>query len=235
MLMNKFISILLLLIFIVGCSHLPPQREPTSDGNSDIIYDNVDSEDGTYVGEDGYVYTKDAQRIIIDTMGEDISRDQLVTLTEGDTLNYNGQEIKVEKLSRHENLVLKIGDQVRVIDVTKLDLIVNDIIVYVEQFDFENNQATVKFKPLELGENEYLLKIDGTANIGGSVLTLDQISSDDLHYVTVNVYTSYGDQKSGRVRQGGTIVVGDVKVTNVQSNPRSITLEKYAILRLEAR
>ena len=233
--MNKFISILLLLIFIVGCSHLPPQREPTSNENSDILYDNIDSEDETYVGEDGYVYTKDGQRIIIDTMGEDISRDQLVTLTEGDTLNYNGQEIKVEKLSRHENLVLRIGDQVRVIDVTKSDLIVNDIVVYVEQFDFENNEASVKFKPLVLGENEYLLKIDGTANIGGSVLTLDQISSDDLHYVTVNVYTSYGDQESGRVRQGGTIVIGDVKVTNVQSNPRSITLEKYAILRLEAR
>src|SRR3989344_707804 len=220
MLMNKFISILLLLIFIVGCSHLPQQREPTSDENLGIVYDNVDSEDDI---------------VYYDTMGEDISGDELVILTEGDTLNYNGQEIKVEKLSRHENLVLRIGDQVRVIDVTKSDLIVNDIVVYVEQFDFENNEVSVKFKPLVLGENEYLLKIDGTANIGGSVLTLDQISSDDLHYVTVNVYTSYGDQKSGRVRQGGTIVVGDVKVTNVQSNPRSITLEKYAILRLEAR
>ena len=220
--MNKFISILLLLIFIVGCSHLPQQRESISDENS-VVYDNVDSEQ-----------TQDAEKVKYDTMEENLE-DQLVTLTEGDTLNYNGQEIKVEKLSRHENLVLRIGDQVRVIDVTKSDLIVNDIVVYVEQFDFENNEASVKFKPLVLGENEYLLKIDGTANIGGSVLTLDQISSDDLHYVTVNVYTSYGDQKSGRVRQGGTIVVGDVKVTNVQSNPRSITLEKYAILRLEAR
>ena len=222
MLMNKFISILLLLIFIVGCSHLPQQRESISDENS-VVYDNVDSEQ-----------TQDAEKVKYDTMEENLE-DQLVTLTEGDTLNYNGQEIKVEKLSRHENLVLRIGDQVRVIDVTKSDLIVNDIVVYVEQFDFENNEVSVKFKPLVLGENEYLLKIDGTANIGGSVLTLDQISSDDLHYVTVNVYTSYGDQKSGRVRQGGTIVVGDVKVTNVQSNPRSITLEKYAILRLEAR
>jgi len=220
--MNKFISILLLLIFIVGCSHLPQQRESISDENS-VVYDNVDSEQ-----------TQDAEKVKYDTMEENLE-DQLVTLTEGDTLNYNGQEIKVEKLSRHENLVLRIGDQVRVIDVTKSDLIVNDIVVYVEQFDFENNEVSVKFKPLVLGENEYLLKIDGTANIGGSVLTLDQISSDDLHYVTVNVYTSYGDQKSGRVRQGGTIVVGDVKVTNVQSNPRSITLEKYAILRLEAR
>src|SRR3989344_7870265 len=179
MLMNKCISILLLLIFIVGCSHLPQQRESISDENS-VVYDNVDSEE-TYVGEDGYVYTQDGERVKYDTMEENLE-DQLVTLTEGDTLNYNGQEIKVEKLSRHENLVLKIGNQVRVIDVTKLDLIVNDIIVYVEQFDFENNQATVKFKPLELGENEYLFKIDGTVNIDGSVVTLDQISSDDLHY-----------------------------------------------------
>src|SRR3989344_6723641 len=95
MLMNKFISILLLLIFIVGCSHLPQQRESISDENS-VVYDNVDSEQ-----------TQDAEKVKYDTMEENLE-DQLVTLTEGDTLNYNGQEIKVEKLSRHENLVLRI-------------------------------------------------------------------------------------------------------------------------------
>jgi hypothetical protein len=211
--MKKLISILLLLIFIVGCSHLSP-KEPDSSSNSnvdeDVVYDNVDSE----ITESG---------------------EKVVTLTEGDTLTYNGYDITVEKLSRNDKLILKIGDQIRVIDETKTDLVVYDIVVYVEQFDFDNSKASVRFKPLVLGDNEYLLKIRGTVDISGSIVTLDQISTDDLHYVTVNVYTSYKQQESGRVKQGETRVIGDVKVTNIKTNPRAISLEKYAILRLEPR
>ena len=210
----KYIFLLLItLLLISGCSHIDAAGGEATDidDEPEVIYGEPEKDsDDTYVGDDSKVYI----------------------LKKGEKVTVDGTLIKVKDFTQNEKLILEIGDQVRQIEETKKEVIVNGLVITPDKFDFNSGEITLLVEPLVLKLNEYFVKQGESVKVGSRTFTLTNILTDDLRHIEVQVF-AYETQYAARIKESDSKLVGGLKVTNVKSNPRGITLEKYSIVRLE--
>lgn len=211
----KYLAILfLVLILISGCSHYP-----STDGEKNNIVDKEETE--IIYGE-----PDEKPKEVVQTPNK------LYILKKGESVTVDNIIIRVLEFSYDEKLSLEIGGEVRQLEETKEEMIVQGLVIILDAFDFETGKIGLIIEPLVLGANEYFFKQGGNVKVGSSVFTLDKILTDDLKQIEVKVF-AYDTQYAERIKEGATKDVGSLRVTNIKTNPRGITLEKYSVVRIE--
>ena len=83
-----------------------------------------------------------------------------------------------------------------------------------------------------LNENEYILDFNKEITVLGKKIVLRDVTNGDASSIQVQVSQGLeGDTKN--IVKGKTEDLIGLKITHVRSNPRAISYEKYAIVRVE--
>lgn len=121
------------------------------------------------------------------------------------------------------------GHEYMVSETNKPDILEGiEITVKKVSFDPEGKEtyAITKIVQYTPGANEYLMYLEDATTVGGKAIKLTAFNSDGSIYVRV-------ESTEDRIREGETKTIRDLKITNVKTNLRAITSEKYSILRIE--
>lgn len=204
--MKKALMICLILIFVAGCITVEEKPKDIVVRASDGLSESLEAVKGD-LGSDEYLMTPESRVVI------------------------GGREVTMKELAYDYKMTFKIDGQTYLITETNKEEIVNDVIITVKKVNFDpedvDTYAIVNIIKYVPGENEYLMYYEDNVVVGGSTVTLRRFNDDGSIYVKVD------DLEDERVKKGETIEIRDLSITNVKTNLRAITSEKYSVLRIE--
>jgi len=203
--MKKVLILCLLLVFVAGC--VPLENKP------------LDVVDRAGFG------LSDA----LESLKGKLSSNEYL-LTPASKVRVDGKLVELKDLAFDYKMIFSIDGQDYLIKETNREEIVNGLSITVTKvsFDPENKDtyAITKIAKYVPGENEYLMYIDNMVTIDGKNVKLYKFLDDKSIYLSV-------DNTDERIKEGETKVIKDLKITNVKTNLRAITSEKYSILKIE--
>lgn len=118
------------------------------------------------------------------------------------------------------NSPAKINNQE--ISISKLNLILDPL----------KRSIQLSIEDIFLNENEHALDYNQEINIQGKNVKLTDVYTDKLDSIQIKVSQSL-ESEIKRINKGKTEETLGLNITNIRSNPRPITYEKYAIIKIE--
>jgi len=210
----KKILICLLVLLIIGCV---PEKQTGFEKLESIEEPEDINNVGKYI-EEG---TKFVKEIIADEYK--LSPNKFLTL--------DGKRVELVDITPDYELIMKINGKEYIIYETNKQEIIDNIEIMATKIKFDptgkNTYAIFKVKKYEPGLNEYLMHINDKIYLKGHTIILLDVDTDKLQSINLRV-----DNIDKRINKGKTEIIYDLKITNIETNPRAITSEKYAIIKI---
>jgi len=154
----------------------------------------------------------------------------------GDEVTIGGESFIISFISQDGEIVLKQDNLEILLEGTNNRAKVNNQEVWATKLDLalDSSERTIELniEDIELGDNDYIFDLDTKIEILGKNVQLVDIDTDSLESISIRV-TDDSESITERINKGETIEILGLKVTNIRSNPRAITYEKYAIVGVE--
>ena len=90
----------------------------------------------------------------------------------------------------------------------------------------------VKIEDININEHEYIFEYGEEKEIKGLKVSLKDVDDDDLSSISVRVSQGLNAQ-TVRINHWKIVESIGLNITNIRINPRPISADKYAILRIE--
>lgn len=204
----KKILFSLLILFLMGCVPLQQIKQPVEENIGEV--ENL-VEEGT-----GFVKEIVAEEYKI---------------TPGGAMTVEGIKLKVVDITPDYEILLNVDDIDYIIYETHKQEIVRglEIVVNDKKFDptGKNTYVILKVTKFVPGENEYLMYNNDQITVADKVITLSSVDTDTLQSILIKV-----NNIEKRLNKGQTENINNLAVTNVNTNPRAVTSEKYAIVKV---
>ena len=198
----KKILICLLLIFIMGCI---PLEEIKEEGVEKYVEEGVG-----FVKEivaDEYKFIPGGSIVIEDT------------------------KLEVIDINTEYEVTVKVKDIEYVIYETQQREIIDGLDITAKEIKFdptgENTYVILKAVKYEANPNEYLMYINDEITVADHIVILLNVDTDKLQSISIRV-----DTTDNRVNKGKTVQAHNLEITNIDTNPRAVTSEKYAIVKV---
>jgi len=200
------IMLLFLITFLLGCT--------TADPDPDPVEDEVMEQDD----------------IVVDP-------DQPIEYFTGDSFSIEAETLTITDITSDGKIYLDLNNKEFILYGTNNPLKVGSTEVSATSIDInlppQESSVFLKINKIELNENEYILDFNQKVTILGKQVTLTDVDTDSLD--TIRVKVSLGlDTMTERINKGKTKIISDLKITNIRSNPRAVSTEKYAIVKIES-
>jgi hypothetical protein len=152
---------------------------------------------------------------VIEVMDESV--DGLYTLTVGETKTILGAEIYFDNILNLANEVRLFvdGESVKILE-TKKEEIASDLEISVNVFDFKDDMVTFKIIPLELEENQFLVRKGTPLEYDGKEIAITDSKSTDHIVIKVNT-AGESDDISDIIYKGRSETVNGIKIKNVKN------------------
>ena len=156
-------------------------------------------------------------------------------LKEGMSEKISEKNLMFLDLDTSGKTIIKVGDVTRVIDKTKFKEIINglEVTVLETEYNIDPEKVIVKLlvKKYVPGLDEYFFEREGSEMIIESVrIRLNRVeSSVPTNFVRLDV----GNALNEKVKEGETRTIEGLSITLVESHPRGIPTESYAILKVK--
>ena len=98
--------------------------------------------------------------------------------------------------------------------------------------DPQKRSVILTIEEIKLNENEYLLDYGEEVRVKGKTVKLKDIHTDELNTISVRVSEKL-NAMTERINGGKTKQILGLNITNIRTNPRPTSYEKYAIVRIE--
>lgn len=151
-------------------------------------------------------------------------------MTPGSKVTIDGKLITMKEMTFDYDITFVIDGQEYMVSETNKPEILAGVEITVKKVSFDpegkETYAITKIVKYTPGANEYLMFKDDIVKVGEKSIKLTEFNSDGSIYVRV-------ESTEDRIREGDTKTIRDLKITNVKTNLRAITSEKYSILRIE--
>lgn len=149
----------------------------------------------------------------------------------GASLTILGKKVTVKDITTEYETIIQVDGTQKTIKTTQTPEYINGLNVVATELNFDgtglNTYVILKITEFKLGEDEYLLFYKDKMEIDGKKVELDDVYTDNKDSISVGVQGVYA-----RIIKGETKVLNGIEVTNVRTNPRAISSEKYAVLKL---
>lgn len=151
-------------------------------------------------------------------------------MTPESKVNIDGKLVTLKEMTFDYRMTFVVDGQEYLISRTNEPEIINGAEITVKKVSFDpeakDTYAIVKIVKYTTGENEHLMYIDSSVSVGGKKVQVTMFNNDESIYVKV-------DTTEDRIREGETKVINELSITNIKTNLRAITSEKYSILKIE--
>ena len=143
--------------------------------------------------------------------------------TEGETKEILERSITVLKIYPEPEIDILVDNAQTTIKETKNEEIIKDLKISINQIYNENAQTkslTLKIEPLELGENEYIIRKSEKNTVNNKDIILEESRSDKT--ITITVYdegTIVGD--TDKIKRGETKTIYGITITNLKNYYKS--------------
>lgn len=148
------------------------------------------------------------------------------------SLTIEGKKVTVKDITPEYEVIVDVQGEERVISTTQMQEYISGLSVMLTEIKVDptgvNTYAILKITKFELGENEHLLFYQDKITVDNKVITLADVYTDSLNSISVGVNGVYE-----RLTKGEAKTMEGLKVTNVRTNPRATSSEKYAIVKVE--
>lgn len=208
----KKILICLLVLFLVGCAPISEFKgleeiksvEPTEDIEEQI--------------DEGIKFAKEI-------IAEEYK------LLPGESLIVGDKRLELLDITSDYEVIINIDGKEYVIYETNKKEIVNNLEILLTRIKFDptgkDTYVILKAKEYELGTNEYIMYINDKIIVQGHTIILLDVDTDKLQSINLRV-----GNIDKRINKGKTEIINNLKITNLETNPRAITAEKYAIIKV---
>ena len=159
---------------------------------------------------------------------EKLEQEKTVWMEAGDSVIFNGNEIKLEKIDLTSGLfefVVDVEGVTRSLYSTKNMEIVNKVKVTALKVDNLKQEIEIKFEVFELEPNEYLIDTNKNIFTYGREIKLRDVTKDD--YILIDIV---GGTLKTSIRGGYSEVIDGVEIANVDAFFRDSLNERYAII-----
>lgn len=201
----KKILLCLLVLFLVGCIPLEGLKEQGPEQVEEYVQEGV-----------GFV-----KEIVANEY----------KIKPGGSLVVDGVKVQLTDITSEYEVKIKVNDIDYTIYETQKQEVVDGLDFKAKEIKFDPTGKDtytilkiVKFVP---NENEYLLHINEEAVIGDHKVTMLAVDTDTLQSILVRV-----DTADKRINKGQTERINNLDIINVDTNPRAVTSEKYAIIKV---
>lgn len=230
--MKKIIIILAvaLMILTVGCK---PKIET---GNGLIDMPDVSKEDAQKVLEEKTQQAEDLQAQldkIDDVAAQPPTALGQFKLADKQSITYGENKVTAKSIAAGPLVDVEVdGIMGRLVE-TKSEEVINGLVISVIEFKFRlkdspENYVVLSIKPLELGEDEYLLFKDEQASVGDKKVKMIEPRSDGS--VVIEVLPSYSGNE--RIIAGSSKVIDNLEISPVHSFTKDKTRKAYAIIKI---
>jgi len=153
-------------------------------------------------------------------------------ISEGETIKILDKTITLKRIYQNPEIVLLVDGTEYTIKQTKQQEIIEDItaeIILTNTDDLKNSYIVIKLEPLNLNDNEYIIRKNEITNVGTKDIILSESSSDGS--IKINVYnkdTTIGYTEN--LNHGETATTNGLAVTNIKNY---YLVNQYAIVQIE--
>lgn len=159
---------------------------------------------------------------------EKLEKEKIVIMEEGDSVIFNGKEIKLIKIdstSGKFEFVVNVEGVERSLYSTKNMEIVNGVKITALKVDNLKRTVEIKFELFELEINQYLIDTNKNIFVGGKEIRLRDVNKDE--YILVDIIDS---TLKTSIRESYSEVVDGLEIGNVDAFFRDALFERYAII-----
>lgn len=158
-------------------------------------------------------------------------------ISEGKSITFNNKKITLKNLNFRNEMTLNIDGKDYVFFQTKVMEIVKGLEIYPLEFHFdpegEDTYVNLEIKKLVLKENEHIMYKGESLDIPNKgKIILKDVNDDNVKSIRIQVRTK-DNLKEERINKMETKNLLDIKITNIYPRARAISLEKYALIRVE--
>ncbi len=152
-------------------------------------------------------------------------------LIPGESLVVDDKKIELLEVTSDSEVKLKVNYKEYTIYETHKQEIVNNIEILLTKIKFDptgkDTHIILKANKYEPGPNEHLMYINDKITIQDHTIILLNVDTDKLQSINLRV-----DNTDERINKGETKIINNLEITNLETNPRAITAEKYAIIKV---
>lgn len=230
MILRKKISLILLLtIFIISACQQPINIECLQD-----------SDCGEGICPDGSTYKShvcsDEKKCVEISYFQDPCQSQVTSYFIGNEITVGGEIFIIKDITQQGDLTIKRDNKEIIISGTNNPTKVNNQEILISKLntniDSSKRSVQLEIGNIALNENEYILEYKKEKDILGKKVTLMDVYTDKLESIQIRVSLGI-ESETVRINLGKTEEVLGLKITNIRPNPRAISLEKYAIVKIE--
>ncbi len=250
--MNKYLFLSLILVSIIilnACEQKTPldvvtQRDKEPQVTIECTRDNDCQPgfcpDGTKYKK--YVCSSSQECISIDYIRDPCqttikTETNVIAYLMGDKFQAGGEILTVKSISQDGEVILNTNGRDIIIKGTgSATKIANEEIIISKlnlNVDSTKRSIVIKVEPIQLNTNEYVLDYQEEVIVQEKKVKLADVDDDDLKSIFISI-SKGPNQESKRINKGKTETILGLKITNIRSNARPISFEKYAIIKIES-
>jgi len=251
---NLILVLSIISIIVSGCSLGQSQKITEPQKNEQGVQEakiecEADSDCGQGICTDGTLYkefgcSEDKKCVLINYVKDpcmkvevkkEIKVEEPLEYFVGDKINIDKVKYKIKDITTGADLILANDDMEITIsgtkNVAKIGKKEISIIKLNLPAQLEKRSVTLKIENIILKENEYLLDYNRDVYVDGKYVKL--VGVDNNPSASIRVKVSKGLSNDAKtIDKGKTADILGLMITNIRSNPRPISVEKYAIVRI---
>ncbi len=191
--------------------------------------------------EDGTEYEKYScvanKCVLINYVQDPCQSEELdVSYKVGDTVEVGTEKFTIKDITQAGDVIL-INDRELTLEGTNNPAKAGNQEISILELDIrapDSARRSVKLdiKDIQLSENEYALDYQKAIELSDMKVELKDVYDDKLDSILIKVSKGLSSEEK-RINKGKTEEVLGFKITNIRPNPRPISYEKYAIVKIE--
>ncbi len=151
--------------------------------------------------------------------------------TAGGSTVVEGIKITLIEITPDYEVKLKVKDIEYTIYETQKREIIDGLDILAKEIKFDptdkNTYVILKVIKYEAKPNEYLMYLNDEITVEDYTITLLDVDTDKLKSLNLRVHNT-----DTRINKGKTETLHNLEITNIETNPRAIAFERYAIIKV---
>ena len=218
----------------------PPPPQPGNIQQEIECYQDSDCEQGTC--NDGTSYKKysctNNECVLLRYVKDPCQKDMpIINYYVGNEVIVDGEKLVLKSISQDGEIVLLRQDGKEIsIKGTQSFTKLNSKEIVITKLNLPTDPAdryvVLEVRDFILGPNEYVLEYNRDVSVFDKKVRLTDVYYDKLESIQIKVIKGL-QSETLRINKGKTKQELGLKITNIRSNPRPISYEKYAIVKIE--